>query len=418
MAATIRSIKAAGYAALMLLSVWGNGAQATDHIDGYRAISTPRIDLTDLYAFTRADDPQTLVVVLNTMTAPLPWSRPDRDAVFEIVMAPIGGDDAAQRYVLGCRWTAQGAQCSDSAGASLTIAQGGQASTDGVTIFAGKRSDPFVLNGIWATQLALQDSVPAPSSANIIAHLNVFALVAQLDLGHAMPALGGRTLAIGAQVRDVASGQILDRVGRPEIANIALQSNSGADLRDLLNGQPALDLPSDIAAQLRQRLRENLDRYDAMDPAPYRTDKDRLAQILAQDYLTIDPALPCTNSHYFALEWADLSGQAARVCGGRPLGEDVIDRVYGLLIMGDGAAQIADGASLPTQPAGDEFPYLAPPNQGGTALLYAVIGRALAILSVAGPQRNMLIGALLVGVLLLIWGLWRLLRRLLRAKAG
>ena len=415
-AAPIRFITAAAYAALMLFALVSSSAHAVDHIDGHATISAPGVDLTDLYAFTRADDPQTLVVILNARTAPLLWERPDPDAVFEIVIAPLSTDgfllpDVA-RYVLGCRWTNQGAECSDTLGAKLTIAEGDKATTGGLVVFAGKRSDPFVLNGIWAAELALKNEVPAPSSANIIANLNVFALVVELDISRTMPELGTRALAIGAHVRDVASGHILDRVGRPEIANIALQSNSGPDLRDLLNQQHALDLSDDIADQLRVRLRENLDRYDAMNPAQYGTDKDSLAQTLSQDYLTIDPTLPCKDSEYFALEWATLQGKAPQVCGGRPLEEDVIDTVYGLLIMGDPRSKIADGVNLPTQASTEEFPYLAPPNEGAKATLFALTGRGLAILSVAGPQRNVLIGTMLGLFFLLIYGLWRLMRKI------
>lgn len=390
-----------GFLLAGVTALGANAVAATDHIDGVRTVNSPTIDLTDLYAFTSGAGQESLVVILNVITATQAWERPDPSARFEIVFGATARDGLAgrfqvlsqPRYRLSCRWQAHGAACE---GPDATMVQAPLGVVSGpapLRLFAGPRSDPFVLNGLWAGQLALNDRIPEPFDSNIIQGFNVYSLVAEIDIAALMPGLLGHAIALGAEVRDASGEKILDRIGRPEIANIALQSNTGPDLRDDLNRFPALSLPNPFRRLVQARLRENLDRYDAMDPAPYRSDKDVLAEILADDFLTIDPALPCDGARYFDLETAALEARQATGCGGRPLEHDIVDSVYGLLIHGNVQDVIADGAAMPKPAAGAVFPYLAKPNTGFHAIALAFTGRALSLLSVPGPGRvGVLIG--------------------------
>jgi hypothetical protein len=373
---------------------------ATDHIDGSITVNSPTIDLTDLYAFTAGEHQERLVVVLDIITATQAWERPDPSASFEIVFGTLTRDEgvstlqllAQPRYRLRCSWQAQIASCEGPNG-TVDAPLGVVLDQAPLRLFAGLRSDPFVLNGVWASELAMNDSIPAPFDSNIIHGFNVYSLVAEIDIAALMPGLLGQAIALGAEVRDASGEQILDRIGRPEIANIALQSNTGPDLRDELNSFPALSLPDPFRSTVRTRVRENLDRYDAMDPTPYLSDKDVLAEILADDFLTIDPALPCDGARYFDLETAVLEGRQAENCGGRPLEQDIIDTVYGLLIRGSAYDPIVDGTATPTRTASASFPYLAAPNTGVNATVLALTGRGLSLLSVPGPGRvGVLIG--------------------------
>lgn len=396
---------------------------ATDHIDGTLTVNSPTIDLTDLYAFTSGAQQERLVVVLDIITAAQAWERPDPSASFETVFGALTRDVRASvpqllsqpRYRLRCRWNAQVASCEGLADGIVEAPLGVVLDPAPLRLFAGLRSDPFVLNGLWASELAINDSIPAPFDSNIIHGFNVYSLVAEIDIAALMPGLLGHAIALGAEVRDASGEQILDRIGRPEIANIVLQSNTGPDLRDELNALPALSLPDPFRSTVLTRVRENLDRYDAMDPAPYLSDKDVLAEILADDFLTIDPALPCDGARYFDLETAVLEARQAEQCGGRPLEQDIIDNVYGLLIRGSAHEVVADGTAAPTRTASARFPYLAAPNTSFHARLLALTGRALSLLSVPGPGRvGVLIGigatilALFVILVIAMRWIWRL----------
>lgn len=371
-------------------------AAATDHIDGSRTVNAPTIDLTDLYAFTSGARQERLVVVLDIITAAQAWERPDPAASFEIVFGAVARDrrEPALRilpqphYRLRCSWQAQAAVCIGPEGTRVEAPLGKVLDPAAFRLFAGPRSDPFVLNGLWAGALAMDNKVPDPFDANIIHGFNVYSLVAEIDIATLLPSLEGHVIALGAEVRNATGEQILDRIGRPEIANIALQSNTGPDLRDDLNSYPALTLPNSFRSIVQARLRENLDRYDAMDPTPYRSDKDMLADILADDFLTIDPTLSCEGAKYFDLETAILEGRKATRCGGRPLEQDIIDSVYGLLIHGSARERIADGAATPTRAPSADFPYLAAPNIGVQAAVKALTGRGLSLVSAPGPGRN------------------------------
>lgn len=412
-----RALHVAGLVA-GLAALGAGGAWASDHIDGSGAVNRPTADLTDLFAFTAGDGSGRLVVILNAVTAAQPWESPATEATFDIVIGAIADETLAllpdPRFRLNCNWTETAAVCDTSTGARIEAPLGVIADPAPLRLFAGRRSDPFVLNGIWAGELALRDAIPTPFDANILEGFNVFALVAEIDIAAVMPELAGRALAIGAEVRVRDGGPILDRLGRPEIANIALQSNTGPDLRDALNSHPALGLPDPFRSTLRTRLRENLDRYDAMDPAPYAVDKDALAAILTEDFLAIDPRLPCTGARYFDLEGTLLAGMPATRCGGRPLGQDVIDAVYGLMILGDASLEIADGAATPTQPPAGAFPWLAVPNTGAVATLQAIAGRGISDLSAPGQGRLVMaaiLGALGIGLVFVARAAVRRIRR-------
>src|SRR3954471_15089103 len=71
----------------------------SDHISGPRALADPIADITDLYAFPSPEQPQNLVLVMNT----LPFAQPDdlfsdglvyRFRLRSLVAAPTNGEGA------------------------------------------------------------------------------------------------------------------------------------------------------------------------------------------------------------------------------------------------------------------------------------------------------------------------------------
>lgn len=392
-------------------------ALATDHIDGKNTVYDPSIDLTDLFAFTTGDDGETLVVVLNTVTAAM--SRPpSSDAIFNILLSEVSSSPDGHGFTLSdelpyqisCTWKSDAVSCIFPGRRVVDVPLGVIAPPSDIRVFGGLRSDPFYLNGRWAIELQSGNSIPEEFSSNAIEGLNVFGLVVEIDLSQAAPGLQDSIIAVGAEVMDGA-GIVQDRIGRPEIANIAIQSNDGPDLRNELNGQRALAVSPSFREVLETRLRQNLDRYDDLSPSVFQTNKDQLARILADDYLTIDTRLPCSNAQYFELETALLESRAAMSCGGRPIDEDIIDAVYGLLINGSVNEPVPDGANSPTTPSLQVFPYLAPPNVGVKAWLDAVSGRLLASLSVEGPRRGLILALGALFLILSIFGAVTAIRR-------
>ncbi len=57
-----------------------------------------------------------------------------------------------------------------------------------------------------------------------------------------------------------------------------------------------------------------------------------------------------------------LAGRAHATCGGRPLNDDIVDKLFTLMVGGVDGPRISDGVDQATRPATRSFPYLASPN--------------------------------------------------------
>ena len=86
-------------------------------------------------------------------------------------------------------------------------------------------------------------------------------------------------------------------------------------------------------------------------------DYTALAGVLADDVLTVDMSQPRANCGYLGRE-----AGVADACGGRTLGDDVVDVSYSVLATGDPAAGVGDGVPADDKTVSDSFPYLAAPN--------------------------------------------------------
>lgn len=404
--------------------VLGNSAAlATDHIDGSNTVYDPSVDLTDLYAFTTDENDPKLVLILNAVTAAMA-KLPSPEAYFNIFLAAADENPDASGYQLStelpyqisCVWLNEQISCQFPSGRLLEVALDEITPPAAIRVFAGLRSDPFYLNGRWAMELQSGSVIPPAFSSNSIENLNVYGIVIEIDLDELPDALSEGVIAVGAEVMNSA-GVVSDRVGRPEIANIAIQATGADDLRNALNAQRALEVAPDLRDILEIRLRQNLDRYDSLSPSGFRSNKDNLARILADDYLLIDTRLPCREGKYFELEMAYLEARAPENCGGRGLNEDIIDAVYGLLINGTVNDPVPDGADAPTLAPLNEFPYLAPPNTGMKTWFAAVTGRILAALSVEGPRRILILAFAVMIILIPVLILGKFAARKFRSKA-
>jgi hypothetical protein len=138
------------------------------------------------------------------------------------------------------------------------------------------------------------------------------------------------------------------------------------ELRDIYNLEDAFHMGTDYRGAYRARLNANLPIFDSFDGKTDWTSDAQgshpLTELLLADYLVVDVSKPYAEQSFFEIEQALLRGRSHTTCGGRSLNDDVMDTLATLLINAGNGAPIRDGVSEATAPAGETFPYLAPPN--------------------------------------------------------
>ena len=257
--------------------------------------------------------------------------------------------------------------------------QGGSAG--GPRVFAGLRSDPFfidlgAIHASMATGRLAFKEVGTPTGHGA----DVFGIVVEVPCESLLRAVAGPLVGIVGET--VVAGKLpvrLERVGRPEVKNVFLAPkdrapvNRDLELRDLYNLGDAFHLSGEYRGAYRARLHANLAYLDSLDGA---TDwpldgqgAHTLTELLLQDYLIVDLSKPFAEDGFFEIERAAMQGRAHATCGGRTLNHDTMDTLYTLTINAERGPRIRDGVDGATVPAGQAFPYLAPPN-----LLAAMIG--------------------------------------------
>ena len=406
---------------LLLAASLAAPTHASDHIDGARVLTAPVADLTDLFAFPKPGDPDRLILILDSFSAAAPGAIPPPDYAFTFVLrsaTQTAGEprfETAGDYRLTCRTDAERTvTCTSSTGTTVTAGWNAAPVDDTaarIALYAGQRSDPFFLNGIWAAKVTRGLELTNPSDNNVLSGFNVLSFVLDISIPDELGDLPGPLYAVAAQVTETETGALHDWVGRAEITNIALQLGT-PDLRDAYNALGPFTGDTAGKAQMRDRLSANIAAYNTLkDPDVPAERRDALGALFADDYLLVDPSKPCDKAQYLGIEQAVLMGQPHQGCGGRRPNDDVIDAIYSMLITGQLAPPIEDGVSQATTPATDSFPYLTPPNTGLVDRAWAYIGRALGNYSVEGPSRTtaykqLAVVLLPVLVLLVGAGLW------------
>jgi hypothetical protein len=71
---------------------------------------------------------------------------------------------------------------------------------------------------------------------------------------------------------------------------------------------------------------------------------------------------PFTEDSYLEIDRAVLAGRPHATCGGRPLNDDIVDKLFTLMVGGVDGPRIRDGVDQATERATRTFPYLASPN--------------------------------------------------------
>jgi Domain of unknown function (DUF4331) len=358
------------------------------HISWPRAVAEPIADITDLYAFPSPERPGHLVLVLNTLPFAAPTAR-FSDALlyrFRLRKLSTNGAGAAapfhptdDEFVIDCTFSTaedgeeQHCTCTLPGGERATVRVGDDQAAGSTRVFAGPRWDPFILDApamlktIATGKLAFTD----PGSIYMDGK-NVLGLVVEIDCA----SLLGDVELVGVAAETLTRGKLnvrLESAGRPEVPNMMLgptqfdQVNRDLEIRDLYNMDDAFHPAHVYEGAYRARLNANLAFWDGLDGKVDWPLDDAgahpLTELILADYLVVDVGKPYVEQGSFLeIELAARRGEEHRTCGGRTLNDDVMDRIFTLLIAGGNGPPIRDGVDGASRPGTQSFPYLAEPN--------------------------------------------------------
>ena len=181
---------------------------------------------------------------------------------------------------------------------------------------------------------------------------------------------------VGFVAETLTSGEFnvrIERVGRPEVKNMMLAPrefdpvNRDLEIRDLYNMEDVFNPGESYAGAFRARLDANLAFWDGLDGKqdwPVGDDgRHPLTELVLGDYLVVDTTKPYVEQgSYLEIELAARSGEPHATCGGRTLNDDVMDRLFTLLVNAGTGPTIRDGVDAATRPGTVTFPYVAEPN--------------------------------------------------------
>jgi hypothetical protein len=361
----------------------------SDHIDGPRQIGDPSADLTDLFAFTSPENPARTVLAANV------FPTCGVDAVFSnaidhsIVLrrGKVAGLGDATKFEtsdtelrFSFRFDAlerrtgqkhlQRSACTLPDGQTLRFVvneEKGSSTSDGTfRVFAGLRSDPFILAWLF------RGNAITPVQ-NLLEHDNVLCMVVEFDTRRVlMPERGSLFGAIAETTPLPRPGFIgnppphFDWVGRPEQTNMRLDNPglAGADdLRDLWNQQTPFAIADQLRPLFLQRLKDSLANWDMRDGKADWTPPALAANanMFLDDFLLFDVTKPITDTSYLEIEKSTLNGKAYGTGGGRTVNADVIDGLLSWLVNRD-REPLRSGTTRATKLGTKTFPYFATPN--------------------------------------------------------
>lgn len=360
-----------------------------DHYSSPRVFSDPAADIADLYAFPSPERPGRVVLALTVFPGATRAALFSDAITYRFRIRPVTVADSTRTYAVGeDEYTfdfafvgdgtgapGQAGTCTTPGGGAVSFAVGDEtpAESSGLRIFAGARLDPFfiALEGVRETR-ALGRLSFKPADTNALEGANILAIVLDLDAA-TVSALGGPLLAVVGETGTAGGHPVrLEHTARAELKNFVMSDrqfdpvNRDIEIRDLFNSEDAFNLSPYYLDAYRARLNANLARYDHMDG---KTDWPLTAQgqhpltgFLLADFMVIDVSRPFSEDSYLEIDRAVLAGRAHQTCGGRPLNDDIVDKLFTLMVGGVDGPRISDGVDHATRPATRRFPYLVRPN--------------------------------------------------------
>jgi Domain of unknown function (DUF4331)/Polyketide cyclase / dehydrase and lipid transport len=364
----------------------------SDHVDGPRQIGDPAADLTDLFAFTSPENPSRTVLAVNV------FPTCGRDAIFSnaithsivVRRAKVVGlgnatkfettdpeirfsvrFDTLERGAAGQKPIQRGT-CTLPDGQTLRVVvndEKGASAPDGTfRVFAGLRSDPFILAWLFSRGGMMKFQ-------NLLHNDNVLCIAVEFDTRRVLDPSTGSLFGVIAETTPLAHHTELvgtqplriDWVGRPEQTNMILNNPALAaevdDLRDLWNQQTPFAVANGLRPLFLERLKISLAQWDMRDGQ-----QDWTASALAahanvrlDDHLLFDVAKPITDTSHLEIERSTLNGKPYETGGGRTVDADVVDILVTLMVNRD-REPLQGGTTKATKPGLKTFPYFATPN--------------------------------------------------------
>jgi Polyketide cyclase / dehydrase and lipid transport/Domain of unknown function (DUF4331) len=362
----------------------------SDHIDGPRQIGDPSADLTDLFAFTSPENPARTVLAANV------FPTCGINAVFSnaidhsivVRRAKVTGVGDATKFETSdpeirftCRFDTLERGSSDQKPVqrgTCTLPDGrtvrfvvndekGASTSDGVfRVFAGVRSDPFIL--AWLLVGGMR------KFQNILFNDNVLCIAIEFDTRRVLDPDRGTLFAVIAEtVPRPRPGSVvghepsrIDWVGRPEQTNIRFNNDGllhADDVRDLWNQQTPFAIDEKLRPLFLQRLKDSLSNWDMRDSRQDWTPSALAANanMFLDDFMLFDVAKPISDTSHLEIEKSTLNGQAYQTGGGRTVDADVIDVLMTWMVNRDREI-LQGGTTKATKPGTKTFPYFADPN--------------------------------------------------------
>lgn len=243
----------------------------------------------------------------------------------------------------------------------------GASTPDGTfRVFAGLRSDPFILGWLFVRGLV--------KSQNLLLHDNVLCIVIEFDTRRVLDPDQGSLFGVVAETVPLvhfsqfvgSQPSRIDWIGRPEQTNMLLDNKGMGDvddLRDLWNQQTPFALAQELRPLFLRRLKDSLIEWDMRDGRQDWTPSALAAHanVRLDDYLLFDVAKPITDASHLEIERSTLGGHSYQTGGGRTVGANVID-IFLTWIVNRDREQLQGGATQATKPGTKNFPYFAAPN--------------------------------------------------------
>lgn len=357
---------------------------SSDHVDGKISIQHPVADITDLYTFVSPTKKNHLVLVLNSYPFVPSKGHFSEKLTYSFLLSEVNFQGkgvttsvTAKPHLLQIDCSAVNPHAGKDYPISCQFPSGDKVTTrnnqsiidskKGISLFAGKRADPFLFDSDWFSTLVFDYKIPEANASNNLTYLNVLSIVIEIDLDKQLPQLSGKLVGSAGQISDKSEPRrIIDRVGRPEISNAHLVTTKGEeDLRESYNQQSTFSLNPIDAQRFTQRLASNIGYYDNLDsqtdwPEEWKT---LFSNLLLLDILITNTAKPFNQSGYLSLEKAALRQQSTSQSGGRAPNENVINIMMSHLINQNFGLPVVSGIPSKSLPLA-EFPYLAEPNSG------------------------------------------------------
>lgn len=359
----------------------------SDHIDGPRQIGDPSVDTTDLFLFRSPENPARTVFAADVFPS-AGTSAMFSDAAFHSIVArrvTVAGLGDSAKFQAGdreIRFTfrfdrleakpgakpIQRGTCTLPAGQTLRFVvndEKGATTADGTfRVFAGLRSDPFILAWLVGQLKPFQ---------NLLEHDNVLCFLVDFDTQRVLDPGQGSLFGVIAETTPVPGAAAVvghppvrfDWVGRTEQTNVRLNNAGvkGDDLRDLWNQQTPFAIAPEFAPMFRKRLVDSLAQYDMRDGKQDWTAAAvaASANVFLDDFMLIDVAKETTDTSFMEIERSTLNGRAYQTGGGRTVNAHDIDILLTWIVNRD-RETLKGGASRATKLGTNTFPYLASPN--------------------------------------------------------